>query len=271
MGTYDWMEVQTLTAEIETSRSRLAAAKKTRDVGKIGALEDEIAAAEARRERLLVHITTNLVTAPDPPPPRKAGNGRAPAVAEPAPPPAPEATAEAAFSAEPAPQPEVVAEATASAEPPAQPEAAASAEPAPEPAVAADVVSPAEPPPAAVAESADTPPDAVAEDRAVASDAASPASAPKAPEADRRTGGSAVWDQLKPGDIERARRDLETRRAEMLARHEEELKGLEADRAELDTLEQAIAVFLQRFNAPPAKDGVVQLEDQHGARQQGAG
>ena len=70
MGTYDWMELQTLTNDIAAARARLAAARATKDIGKARGLEEEIARAEAQRDRLLAHITTNLVTA-DPPPATK--------------------------------------------------------------------------------------------------------------------------------------------------------------------------------------------------------
>ena len=75
-----------------------------------------------------------------------------------------------------------------------------------------------------------------------------------------------MWDQLKPSDIERAKQDLVTRRAEMLARHAEELRGLEADQAQLDGLEQAIAAFLQKFNAADGT-GVVKLDAERELRQ----
>src|SRR6185295_11629815 len=68
MGTYDWMELQTLTNDIAAARARLAAARATKDIGKARGLEEEIARAEAQRDRLLAHITTNLVSAPDPAP-----------------------------------------------------------------------------------------------------------------------------------------------------------------------------------------------------------
>src|SRR5580700_4929375 len=76
MSSYEWMELQTLTAEIAASRARLVHARSTRDVGRVRALEEEISAAETRRDRLLAHITTNLVATPDPPPlPRGRGRG----------------------------------------------------------------------------------------------------------------------------------------------------------------------------------------------------
>src|SRR6202023_811581 len=63
---------------------------------------------------------------------------------------------------------------------------------------------------------------------------------PASLKADSTQGGIAVWDQLKPSDIERVKAELGTRRAEMLARHAEELKELDAEQGQLETLEQGI-------------------------------
>ena len=60
-------------------------------------------------------------------------------------------------------------------------------------------------------------------------------------------GGIGMWDKLTVADLERVKRELGTRRSEMLARHAEELKGLEADRREIDAIEQAIGIFTQNF------------------------
>jgi len=61
-----------------------------------------------------------------------------------------------------------------------------------------------------------------------------------------------VWDQLTPVDIERAKSELDARREEMLARHAEELKGLDVDQTQLEALEQAISEFVQKFNQSAA-------------------
>jgi len=274
MGTYDWMELQTLTTDIAAARSRLSAARRTRDVGRIRALEEEISGAEARRERLLAHITTNLVSAPEAPragvaePPAATGEAEPPpAAAEAAP---PSAAAEAA-PVDPVPEP--------AAEPPPEPavaeEAPAEPEPAPEPEPTPELVAESsDPPPAAVVAEEPPPEPAKAEPpaRAAPEPAVAVTAAPRG--AARRAatveGVTNVWDQLKPGDIDRVKRDLDTKRAEMLARHAEELKSLEADHAQLDTLEQAIALFMQKF-AAPAGAGVVRLETEREARQLGAG
>jgi hypothetical protein len=84
-------------------------------------------------------------------------------------------------------------------------------------------------------------------DRTAASGAASPVSKSKA---DSIEGGTIVWDQLTPGDIERVKNELGTRRAEMLARHAEELKGLDTEQSQIETLEQAIEMFLRKAKRP---------------------
>jgi hypothetical protein len=65
-------------------------------------------------------------------------------------------------------------------------------------------------------------------------------------------GDAPLWQQLTPADIERARAELALRRAEMLARHAEELNALEADYEQLDALELAIVDFLRKFGTAPA-------------------
>jgi hypothetical protein len=69
-----------------------------------------------------------------------------------------------------------------------------------------------------------------------------------------------AWNQLTPADVERAREELDRRRTEMLARHAEELKSLDADRAEIEGLEQAIGAFLRKFSGPKDGGEVVPLE-----------
>jgi hypothetical protein len=100
-------------------------------------------------------------------------------------------------------------------------------------------------------------------DRIVARGPAPLASGPKAVSAE---GGVIVWDQLTPDHIERAKRELATRRADMLSRHAEELKALEVEQIQLDGLEQAIQSFLQKFGKSDEAD-VVQLEQGRGSRQ----
>ena len=58
-----------------------------------------------------------------------------------------------------------------------------------------------------------------------------------------------MWERLTPEDVERAKHELERRRIKTLARHAEELNSLEADGTELDSLEQAIDLFMRKFGA----------------------
>jgi hypothetical protein len=259
MGTYDWMELQTLTNDIAAARARLAAARATKDIGKARGLEEEIARAEAQRDRLLAHITTNLVSAPEPAAKeqQKAAEAGTASTIEP---PAPGASAIGASpvaAAEPAASPE--SETLPAAEVATPEEAAMSAAAVtPEDAEPAETATP-EPAPEASVEQ----PSPETAERVVATGAAPPAPAPQAAGAD---GGTNMWDQLKPSDIERAKQDLVTRRAEIIARHAEELRGLDADQAQLDTLEQAITAFLQKFTSPTGA-GVVKLDAERELRQ----
>lgn len=346
MSSFEWMELQTLTNDIDISRSRLVEARKSGDQGRVGALEEEITRAEKRRLQLLAHISTNIVTAPEPRAKGKEGAGSRQAATAPAEDlpgataaeqptvetaPAPRArgresaaprqaaapaaeavpanreqpTGETVSAPEPEPPPKVkeaVASRQASA---AQADAArdvpAVAQPRSEP---ASIPEPASPPKAredAAAREASTAPAEVRRDaavvaqpvetesalepapsaktregtpsrqaaapaaaampdasnretplpdrvdRTVASGADSPASKSKA---DSIEGGKIVWDQLTPGDIERVKNELGTRRAEMLARHAEELRGLEAEQSQIETLEQAIEMFLRKAKRP---------------------
>jgi hypothetical protein len=213
------MELQTLTAEIATSRSRLAAARKSKDHGRIKALEVEIAAAESRRERLLAHITTNLVGTPAGVSPSAAKDGSDLA-------------------------PPVVADIAA---PPAETDAEKPLE----------LVDP-------------IPGDA--EPTAAAPKANKAAAAPAAggiTQGDIAQGGGTVWDKLTPDDIERATHEIDLRRTRTLGRHDEELNALDAERAQLETLEQAIANFTRKFRLTPAEDEIVKLDKERELRHQG--
>ena len=62
-----------------------------------------------------------------------------------------------------------------------------------------------------------------------------------------------MWDKLTASDLQRVKRGVATRRAEMLARHAEELKALETQQAEIDVVEKAIVVFTRKFKAASAE------------------
>jgi hypothetical protein len=59
-----------------------------------------------------------------------------------------------------------------------------------------------------------------------------------------------MWDLLKKADIDEAKRELYLRRAKTLLRHAEERENLDAHRAELETLNKLIDVFLEKFPRP---------------------
>jgi len=60
MGSFEWMELDTLTRQIEHSQSRLDAAKATKNLGLVQLLQKEIAGATERRARVLSDITKVL-------------------------------------------------------------------------------------------------------------------------------------------------------------------------------------------------------------------
>jgi hypothetical protein len=74
-----------------------------------------------------------------------------------------------------------------------------------------------------------------------------------APRSDKTEGVTEVWDQLSRVDIERLKRESGSRRAEILSRHAEELRDLEADQAEIDAFEQAINAFARKFKLAGAE------------------
>lgn len=208
MGSFEWMELQTITSDISASRTRLSAARANKDNRLARMLEEEIAAAEKRRVELLAHITTHLADVPE-----GAARGAAMEASDPGrAAPAGDEKFEGKFNETEGEQPPL------------------------------ELV-----------------------DRIVGTGTPLPASAPNP---DSLEGGITVWDQLTPGDIERARNELDSRRAEMLARHAEELKTLDADQSQLDGLEQAIDGFLRRFNLASQAGAVVQLGDERESRAQ---
>jgi len=56
-----------------------------------------------------------------------------------------------------------------------------------------------------------------------------------------------MWDKLNRTDIEQARRRLQLRHAETVKRHAEELSGLDADQAGIETLNQLIGAFAEKY------------------------
>lgn len=92
-----------------------------------------------------------------------------------------------------------------------------------------------------------------------------------AAEVDSNEGEPIVWDQLTPQDLDRARDEIMMRREEMLARHAEELRGLNADRTQLEELEHAVAAFMRKFSGMAVGDAsssVVALDEERELRLQ---
>ena len=58
-----------------------------------------------------------------------------------------------------------------------------------------------------------------------------------------------IWGRLTPEDVDRARQEVERHRIEALARHARELESLDVEVAEVDSLEQAVDLFMRKFGA----------------------
>jgi len=56
-----------------------------------------------------------------------------------------------------------------------------------------------------------------------------------------------MWDKLNRTDIEQARQRLKLRHAETVRRHAEELISLDAEQAGIDTLNQLIGAFAEKY------------------------
>src|SRR6266571_4572149 len=72
MGSFEWMEIETLSSDITALEARLAAAKSRHNYGLVKVVKEQIAAAQQRRGRYLAHITTSLAASLDPPAPAEA-------------------------------------------------------------------------------------------------------------------------------------------------------------------------------------------------------
>jgi hypothetical protein len=59
-------------------------------------------------------------------------------------------------------------------------------------------------------------------------------------------GVATVWEKLTRADVEHAKRGIANRRSEILARHAEELKALDAEQSEIDVIERAIDAFVSK-------------------------
>ena len=225
----DWTELENLSGEIADSQSRLAAARSTQNHGLAKLLERQITEAEKWRDRLLSQITARLTTSPGP----------------------------AARRLEPA---------AAAAEQPIPAEAVAlSVEPAAEMASAEMAPTDMAPIDMALVDTAPVDMTLPVTAAVAAPDALSPEPAPFAATLE---GVVAVWDQLTRADVERVKRELGVRRAEILSRHAEELRALDAAQTEIDAFEQTIDAFARKFNIP-GSEVVVPFEGDRNSRGQG--
>lgn len=68
-----------------------------------------------------------------------------------------------------------------------------------------------------------------------------------------------MWHSLARSDIDRAKQQLELRRAEILRRQAEEIGRLEADQGELDMLNRLAEAFAEKYEraVPPPREPVV--------------
>jgi len=234
MSSFEWMELQGLTNDIELSRSRLIEARRHGDRGRARALGEEIAQAEKSRLKLLAHISTNIVATPEPVAKATEGPGFRQATA---------AVAKAELKkTEEKPATGELAGAPEPTVPPKSREGASSRHASTPPAEAVPDEGAGQPPPGATASTSEP---------ALLQQATEPAGLSSV---EQRI---VAWDQLTPSDIQQAQNDLSVRRAEMLVKHTEDLRELDAEQDQLETLEHAIDALLSKINrSSPATSGV---------------
>jgi hypothetical protein len=56
-----------------------------------------------------------------------------------------------------------------------------------------------------------------------------------------------MWSNITPADFEEAREELQLRREETLRKHAEEISGLDAEQADVETLDRMVTEFAQKF------------------------
>jgi hypothetical protein len=80
-------------------------------------------------------------------------------------------------------------------------------------------------------------------------------------------GVATVWDKLTRADVEHAKKGIASRRSEILARHAEELKAVDAEQSEIDVIERAIDAFASKFKIGGGAQ-VVQFDAERSAHSQ---
>jgi hypothetical protein len=228
MGSFEWMEVETLSSEITALEDRLGTAKSRHNYGLVKVVKEQITAAHQRRARYLAHISTSVAESLDPSQPQ-------------------ETVTEAQ------PRQEEIAE-------PDQPGAEFADPDTPEVQEELEPDRPGAEPGDPIAQGA---PEELAEPGQPSSKPVEPIAAGGVARAPAGTidGAAELWDRLTPSHIERAKHALDSRRAEILARQAQELTALDVDQSEIDTLAQAIDAFVEKFNLPAAASSVVRLDE----------
>src|SRR5712691_8753840 len=69
MGSFEWMEIETLSSDITALEARLVAAKSRHNYGLVKVVKEQITAAQQRRARYLAHISSSVAESFDPAPP----------------------------------------------------------------------------------------------------------------------------------------------------------------------------------------------------------
>ena len=64
-----------------------------------------------------------------------------------------------------------------------------------------------------------------------------------------------MWDKLSRADIEFAKQQLESRREQILVRHAEELRALDDEATDLETLDQLIGALAEKLSIGRATSG----------------
>lgn len=62
MSSFDWLELENLTTDIDLLRDQLIEARSRKAIARVRGLEEEIARSEARRDKLLGHLTINMIS-----------------------------------------------------------------------------------------------------------------------------------------------------------------------------------------------------------------
>ena len=68
-----------------------------------------------------------------------------------------------------------------------------------------------------------------------------------------------MWDNLSTADIEQAKQQLKLRREQILSKHLEEIRGIDAEQTEIETLDRLAEAFARKFKdmTVPAPEPVV--------------